>query len=199
MHPSKIFTMLTSQKLTWRNIMITFESHTIRKFALRTMYVLILLSLCLAGCANGFSSTNAATPTPPPPTGTPPPPTATKTRYPTLTKEPTATIFIPTSTTDPLVDCFPLEELNETHTGETACVYGEIVQKLFSDAYAVVLRFSESRDHFLFRSRSFYWSGVKIGDCVYVRGEIQWNGVYYFIEINEEGEGADLGYSNRCE
>jgi hypothetical protein len=107
--------------------------------------------------------------------------------------------MIPTATIDPQVDCFPLEELDQSHVGEAVCVYGEIVQKLFSDAYAVVLRFSESRDHFLFRSRSFYWSGVKIGDCIYVRGEIQWNGTYYFIEINEEGAGADLGYSDSCQ
>jgi hypothetical protein len=178
--------------------MITYESQLITKNKLRQLFIIILLSLSLVGCVNGSSSTNAA-PTPHPPTATSPQPTPTKTRYPTLTTEPTATVMIPTSTTDPQADCFPFEDLNETHVGEIVCVYGQIVQKLFSDDYAVVLRFSESRDHFLFRSRSFYWSGVKIEDCIYVRGEIQWNGSYYFIEIDEQGEGADLGYSDQCQ
>jgi hypothetical protein len=104
-----------------------------------------------------------------------------------------------TDTPDPQENCIPFEALDESHVGKIVCITGVIVQKLSSDSYAAVLRFSERQDYFLFRSLSYYWSGVEIGDCIFVMGEIQWNGAYYFIEIDEQGEGAEVGYSDQCQ
>lgn len=142
-------------------------------------------------------------PTPVPPTATPipptPEPTATKTPRPTLTPVPTATEILATATPDYRFECIPYDMVTQDLTGEVLCVFGEIVKWTSGGGYAAVLRFEDVPDAFLVRSVRYYWGDLEVGDCIMVYGELYWNGAYNYFQMDKEGEGLQIGYSDQCQ
>jgi hypothetical protein len=163
--------------------------------------VIVLLAIGFVSCGKAPEPT----PTPVPPTDTPvpptdtPEPTATRTERPTWTPPPTATEILATSTPDWRYECIPLEMVGDEHVGEEVCVYGEFVKWQSGQGYAGIYRFTEENDHFLIKSTYYYYTIFEEGDCIWVAGEIKYNGQYYYIEWGKELEDVVIGWYDSCQ
>ncbi|MEN8242780.1 MAG: hypothetical protein ABFS17_12720 [Chloroflexota bacterium] len=177
----------------------------IKRSSQRTALLFVLVAIIaigLVGCEGGLFAEPTATPLPPtetpiPPTETPVP-TATKTERPTMTPKPTATEILETATPDYRSECIPYTMVTKELAGETICVYGEIVKWTSGGGYAAVIRFEDVPDAFLVRSVRYYWGSIEVGDCIMIFGELHWNGAYAYLEMDKDGEGLEIGYSDQC-
>lgn len=172
---------------------------------MHAFFVIALVSIfafLLVGCEGGLFAQPTETPVPPtetpiPPTATPEP-TATRTPRPTSTPKPSATPILETATPDFRYECIPYDMIGEVHIDETVCVYGTIVKWTSGGGYAAVLRFTELNDNFLVRSVRYYWPGIEEGDCVGIVGQVIYNGTYFYIEFDKDGDNAEIFLSDQC-
>jgi uncharacterized OB-fold protein len=128
----------------------------------------------------------------------------TSTIRPTLRPTPTRRIFPTVSSiysNSTQNDCTPWRQVGSKYIGDQLCVYGNIAKINHNDYgngfYEYVVRFVNSNDHFLVKSENYWWPDLKVGQCWYFEGVIQYNGTYFFMKV-VSGNDVEGGIYSGC-